>query len=131
MVSRQGIDVHELSVCQALLDQVTAIAREKSAQAVECISIDWGPLSGVEPELLRDAFVIMRLRSVAASAELLIEHIGVRVACIECGAESDVRPNRLICGQCSGFRTRVVAGDELRLRQVRMRVSTSPMAACV
>ena len=48
--------MHELSVCQGLLDQVTGIARQHQATGVARIRLRIGPLSGVEPQLLQQAF---------------------------------------------------------------------------
>jgi hydrogenase nickel incorporation protein HypA/HybF len=114
--------VHELSVCQALLTQVAASARQHGAEAVERITIEIGALSGVEPLLLLDAFSVMRSGSVASGAELMIETIGVSVSCLTCGARTETQANRLVCAACGGFRTRVISGDELRLRRIEMRV---------
>jgi hydrogenase nickel incorporation protein HypA/HybF len=115
--------VHELSICQALLTQVGEIARKRGADTVERITIEWGPLSGVEPDLLKNAFSVMCARGIAAGAELRIETIGVTVSCSACGAQTKTVANRLVCERCGGFRTRVIAGDELRLRRIEMRVA--------
>jgi hydrogenase nickel incorporation protein HypA/HybF len=113
--------VHELSICQALLVQVTDIARERGAEAIECIVIEVGPLAGVEPGLLARAFDIARAGSCAANASLSIEATQVIVSCAACGARSQAAPNRLLCAACGANRTRVVAGDELNLRRVVLR----------
>ena len=113
--------MHELSVCQALLSQVGEIARAQGAAAVEQITIELGPLCGTEPRLLWNAFSAMRC-GVAANAELRIEHCPVRIQCLQCEARTETRPNRLVCGRCGGWRTRVIAGDELRLLKVEMRM---------
>lgn len=115
--------MHELSICQALLSQVTEIAADRGASAVERIIVELGPLSGVEPALLAQAFTIARAASCAAHAALSIELTQVTVSCMSCGAHSQAVPNRLLCGICGGHRTRIVAGDELRLRRVELRVS--------
>ena len=114
--------VHELSVCQALLAQVVEIATDRGASAVSRITVEVGPLSGVEPALLASAFEIVRAGSCAAGAILLIETTAVTISCLICGAESQTAPNRLLCAACGGYRTRVVGGDELRLRGVELRV---------
>jgi hydrogenase nickel incorporation protein HypA/HybF len=114
--------VHELSVCQALLAQVDRLARDRGATAVNRILIDLGPLSGVDGEQLEAAFAVMRRGGVAAAADLAIRSVGVRVACADCRAETDARPNRLLCAACGSHRTRLVAGDELMLMQVEMRM---------
>jgi hydrogenase nickel incorporation protein HypA/HybF len=114
--------VHELSVCQALLAQVVEIATDRGASAVSRITVEVGPLSGVEPGLLASAFEIVRAGSCAAGAILSIETTAITISCLICGAESQTAPNRLLCAACGGYRTRVVGGDELRLRGVELRV---------
>jgi len=78
-----------------------------------------GPLSGVEPDLLRNAYPIAAAGSIAATAELTLEPADIVVACTVCAKESPASVNRLLCGHCGDFRTRVVSGDELMLMQVR------------
>ncbi len=112
--------MHELSVCQAMLAQVEAIARRENASEVERIVIRIGPLSGVVPELLQQAFTVARAGSVAAGAELQTELQQVRVRCQQCGAECDVTANRLICCECGDFRTQLISGDELLLVSVEL-----------
>ncbi len=114
--------VHELSVCQALLAQVVEIATDRGASAVSRITVEVGPLSGVEPGLLASAFEIVRAGSCAAGAILSIETTAITISCLICGAESQTAPNRLLCAACGGYRTRVVGGDELRLRGVELLV---------
>ena len=77
-----------------------------------------GPLSGAEPPLVQNAFPIAAAGTVAQSAELHLEAAPVRVACGECGLESEVAVNRLLCGHCGDWRTQLVGGDELLLQRV-------------
>ncbi len=42
--------MHEMSICQALMDQVERIAKEQGASRVDSIVLSIGPLSGVEPD---------------------------------------------------------------------------------
>ena len=114
--------MHELSVCQALIDEVVKIAAGHEARAVGRITVEVGPLCGVEPELLARAFEIARLGTCAAGAELSIAVPEIRVRCSDCGTASPARPNRLLCAACGGYRTQVVEGDELRLRAVELDV---------
>ncbi len=121
--------MHELAVCQALLHQVADIAAAQGADRVTRITLEVGPLSGVDAALLITAFETLRRGSCAAGAPLLIESTGVEIACLTCGAQSPTPPNRLLCKSCGGYRTRVVAGDELRLRRVELhRAHPAPAA---
>lgn len=117
--------MHELSVCMALLEKVEELAEAHGAAEVERISLKVGPLSGVEPSLLRNAFPLAAAGTVAESAVLDVETTGVRVSCETCGAETEVEPSRLICGHCGGFRTRLVSGDEMLLAHLDLRIPES------
>jgi hydrogenase nickel incorporation protein HypA/HybF len=114
--------MHELSVCLALLDQVQAIAREHGATRVERILLHIGPLSGVEGELLRNAYPLAAAGTLAEGALLDIEPAAIRVHCTQCGAESDAAPNRLLCAACGSHHTRLVSGDELLLARVELAI---------
>lgn len=114
--------MHELSICQALIDQVTDIARAHGASRVDRIRLKVGPLSGVEPTLLQHAYPLAAVGTLAEDAELVIESAEIRVHCHLCGAETEARPNRLLCGACGAFRTRLVSGDELLLANLELRI---------
>jgi hydrogenase nickel incorporation protein HypA/HybF len=114
--------MHELSICQALLDQVEEIAGQHGATRVDRILLRVGPLSGLEPALLQSAYGIAAAGTIAESAELVIEPAPVRVECLDCGSDSDAAPNRLLCAACGGFRTRLLSGDELLLAKLEMTI---------
>ena len=116
----QGTAVHELSICQALIEQVEALAREEGALQVVQVRIGIGPLSGVEPQLLQQAFQLARAGSVAANASLLVDHLPVRVSCSKCGQETGADVANLACGNCGDWHTRLVSGDEMLLTQVEL-----------
>jgi len=112
--------MHELAMCQAMMEQIESIALDKQADYVTSIHLGIGPLSGVDPELLKQAFFIARAGTVASDAELIIESMAVQVHCSKCDQLSNVLPSRLVCGHCGDWRTRLVSGDELQLRHVEL-----------
>ena len=112
--------MHELSVCLSLLQQMESIARQHNAATIDQVFLKVGPLSGVEPELLRKAYPLAVAGTVAESAELFIEYGEVIVTCTECGAESPAKPNRLLCAACGDFRTRLISGDEMILERIEL-----------
>ena len=112
--------MHEYAISVALLEQVEQLAAQHHATRVERIVLQIGPLSGVEPELLRHAWPLAAAGSTAEGARLIIEPSAVVVRCTQCGAKSEVPPNRLLCGQCGSFRTRVESGDEMLLSRVEL-----------
>ena len=112
--------MHELSVCQAILDEVGSLAAKRSAISVSGIHLSVGPLSGVESGLLHQAFPLATAGTVAAGAELHIRETPVRIRCSRCDAEMEVPPNRLLCRHCDGWQTDLLSGDELVLDRVEM-----------
>lgn len=112
--------MHELAICQALLDEVERVARKQNAERIAAVRVRCGALAGVEPELLHRAYEVARAGTLAADAELTIEESPVRVYCPRCGSETAARVQRLVCGACGEWRTEVVAGDELTLMSIEL-----------
>lgn len=112
--------MHEFAVCQEMLNQVERIAEEQQAQSVASITLRIGPLSGVEAHLLTQAFPLAAAGTLAEDAELLIETLPIRVVCQTCGAETEARPNRLVCGKCGDYHTRLISGDEMLLASLEL-----------
>jgi hydrogenase nickel incorporation protein HypA/HybF len=110
--------MHELSVCRALLDQVSCLALARGASAVTTVSLRLGPLAGIEPALLQAAFREASPGTVARDAELVIAAVPLRVACLCCGAVGDATLTRLSCAICGSARTRLLSGDEMLLDSV-------------
>ncbi len=112
--------MHELAVCQDIIAQINQLATEHKAKAIHSISLEIGPLSGVESALLEAAFPIASAGTVAEKALLEITAIPVTVSCNECHQQSTAAPNKLICGECGSWKTRLVSGDEMLLKRVEL-----------
>jgi hydrogenase nickel incorporation protein HypA/HybF len=120
--------MHELAICQALLEQVGTIAREHGA-SVSRVRLSVGPLSGVEPALLERAYPLACAGTMAEGSELAIELAPVRVRCRSCGVESAASANRLLCANCGDWQTDLTSGDELVLLSVEMREAACATSA--
>ncbi len=112
--------MHELAVCQALIDQVDRVSREHGGRRVLAVTVAVGALSGVEGQLLEHAFPLAAAGTVAEGASLVVESIPVAVRCRTCRVESEAAPNRLVCGACRDWQVDVVAGEELLLQRVEL-----------
>lgn len=110
--------MHELAICQSLLDQARQIADTHQAAGIERIIVLIGPLSGVEAPLLAQAFSIARKAAGFPDAELEIELSPVRIRCRQCGSESEVRSNALLCGTCKDWQVDLISGDEMILQSL-------------
>lgn len=111
--------MHELSVCQALVDQAERIARERRARVV-LLTLHIGPLSGVESDLLRRAFPLASAGTCCEGAALEILAAPVTVYCPDCMVTSEVAANKLLCPECGNWRTSLASGDEMVLQSVEL-----------
>ena len=119
--------MHELAVCQALIEQVERVARDHDARRVISIVICVGPLSGVEPKLLEHAYPLAAAGTVAEYASLVVETEPVRVRCRTCQAETDALPNRLVCARCSDWQVDVTSGEQMLLKRVEIETAEAPV----
>lgn len=111
--------MHELSIGRAMLEQATSIMLQQRATAVTTITLQIGPLSGVEPALLVTAYEQLRIDTVAENANLIIHAMPVRIWCEFCQSSPDVVPaGRLACPRCGNMRTMLIGGDEMLLEAV-------------
>ncbi len=112
--------MHELAICQSLMQQLETIAAREQARLITSITLRIGPLSGVEAELLRQAFPVASAGTLAEQARLEIEPQPVRIHCGQCNQEHEVPPNRLVCPNCGEYQTRLISGDELLLASLEL-----------
>ncbi len=117
--------MHELAICQSLMQQVETIAAREQARRIISITLRIGPLSGVEAELLRQAFPVASAGTVAEQARLEIEPQPVRIRCRQCNTEHEVPPNRLRCPECGEHQTWLISGDELLLASLELEKNES------
>jgi hydrogenase nickel incorporation protein HypA/HybF len=117
--------MHELAVCQALIEQVERVARDHEAHRVIAVVVSVGPLAGVEPKLLEHAYPLAAAGTVAESATLTIEVEPLRVRCRSCGVESDAVPNRVVCGACNDWQVDVTSGEQMLLKRVEIETAAT------
>ena len=121
--------MHELSLCQNIIDQLHDLARQHKAAAVRRVEVQIGVLSGVEPQLLEQAFLFAKAGTLAEHAVMRTELVQPRVACLACGAETAAAPSDLRCADCGSCETRLVSGRDLILARVEMLPAQAKAAA--
>ena len=112
--------MHEYSVASSLLDLVEEHVRAHAASRVLRIHVRIGEQSGVEPELLRSAWELVREQTQAAGALLELHAVPVRWECRAC--EKTLVPTiSLRCPDCGGA-AQLAAGSELFLDRIELEV---------
>ena len=112
--------MHELSLCEALFDQIDAAVASQTAPVVRLVRLRVGELAGLEPELFRTAFEVTRADRGHASAELVIAFAAAAWACRACGAEI-ARGEALRCAVCGG-EARLARGGDVVLERIELEV---------
>jgi hydrogenase nickel incorporation protein HypA/HybF len=83
--------VHELSIVQALLEQVEAeVARSGHAGRVVGLSLLIGRLAGVHVDSIRFGFELLSPSTIAEGAALQIDQPKAHSVCRDCGAEPEI-----------------------------------------
>ena len=112
--------MHELAVCQSIIDQVTMIARQNNAQRVTRIIVHIGPLSGVEAPLLQNAFPVASAGTIAESAILETHLLPIKIRCNLCHNENEASASKLLCDACGSWQTSLISGDEMLLQSIEL-----------
>jgi hydrogenase nickel incorporation protein HypA/HybF len=107
--------MHEGSLIASLLRQVAELAADHRTKRVSEIRIEVGPLAGVEPILLREAFDRLRVGTISANAALAIDAVSLTCHCRNCQLNFTEEQVRFICPTCGDRRIDVISGDGVLL----------------
>lgn len=113
--------MHELSIAQALLEQLRRVAEREGADRVLSVTVRIGALAGVDAEALEMAFPVAAAGTLAEGATLRIEAVPARVHCTACGRDSAPPFPFLVCDACGSGAVHVESGRELDLVAAELR----------
>lgn len=117
--------MHELSIAQALVDQVGKVAEAQQAKRVVSIRVVVGTLSGVDPEALRMAFPLAAEESpLLQETELVLERVTATVRCADCQAVSTPEPPFVYCTACKSRNVQIETGRELYIQSAEIETET-------
>jgi len=112
--------MHELSIAQALMEQVKEVARKEHARTVKKIFLVNTPLSGVDSYALKQAFPIAAQSTVAAGAELIIDDDKTKAFCRKCKTNFLPEAPFCICTNCNSTDINMRAEKDLVLKSVEL-----------
>jgi len=111
--------MHELSIAEALVQQVQSIASDQNAK-VTGVTVSIGALSGVDSVALNQAFRIAAEDSPFRDAELFIEHVPARVFCHACNRESSPDFPLFACQDCGSLDFEIISGRDMLLKSLKL-----------
>ena len=110
--------MHERSLVKALVAQVVNLATaQRASRAIE-VRVRVGPLSGVEPLLLRGAFEDLATAALFDGARLTVVEVPLRAHCRKCGADFNVNNFHFLCEVCGSPDVDTIDGDAVILESV-------------
>lgn len=113
--------MHEMSLVQNLIAQLTTLAAAHERKRVVSVTVDIGPLSGVVIDSFRFAFEVLAAEhSLTSGATLLIGNPPASWRCVGCGnaREATERPEH--CPSCGETLLIPEGGDAITLNQVEL-----------
>jgi len=110
-----GGEMHEVALVREILRMVEEEGRRNGAERIERIRLRVGEFRGVVAEALDFAFRVLREGTMAATAELEVVTVPLRVVCVECGEwETRMADLCLFCPEC-GQEGEILNGRELEI----------------
>lgn len=113
--------MHELSIVQALLDQVAEeVDRAGHPGRVVALHLVIGRLSGVHADAIRFGFELLSPGSIAHGATLQIDQPPARCLCRGCGGEVEIAELVTTCPSCGRADIIIRGGQELLLQSIEL-----------
>lgn len=112
--------MHEISLCQGIVDIVRNAQIKHGFSYARRIRIEIGALSCVDPEALRFGFIPASAGTPAEGAELLIEEPPGTAWCIDCATSVTLSKRGDPCPFCGNFKLMIQGGDEMRVKDMEV-----------
>jgi len=113
--------MHEISLVQAMIGQLSDLAQENKATKVTKITMEIGLLSGVVVDSFRFGFeVLSETDDLVRGADLIIVSPPVTYCCTRCDHTEKTTDKPDCCPQCGEIFLLPKGGDDIILQQVEM-----------
>ena len=113
--------MHELSIVEALLEQVRQESRAYPALRVHSIRLRIGALRQVVPETLKFCFAAAVQGTELAGCSLELEQLPAVARCVKCNLTFPVEDNWFQCPQCGDSGSELLTGNELELTSLDLK----------
>ena len=116
--------MHEVSIAQGMVDELSRIARENDARKVTFVKLKIGKMSGIVTDSLKFAFDAVKLEhSFLSSAEIVIHEVPLIYECNDCGNKFETEDIYLpSCKDCNSYNLKLVSGEEQHIESVEVEV---------
>lgn len=112
--------MHELSLCESILQTLEACARTQAFHRVKTVYLEVGALAAVDPDALRFSFDAVTRTTLADAARLEIIDVPGAGWCETCRVTSAVRQLFDACPRCGDYPLQIITGDGLKIKQLEV-----------
>ena len=112
--------MHEMSLCEGLLDILQQQAHAQDYLIVKTIFLEIGKLSNVEPDAIRFAFPVVAKHTLAENAKLEIKEIDGLGYCSNCQQTVMVEHRFDCCSLCGKYQLQIVSGEQMRIVELEV-----------
>ncbi len=114
--------MHELALCQAIVDTVTRHADGHQAQRVE---VRIGHFRQVVPDSLQFSWELLTSGTELDGCRLVIDHVPAVVVCQRCTNATRLDLPILVCGSCESTDVALVSGEEFLVASIDRTLESS------
>lgn len=107
--------MHELSLAQALVEQVIELAEKDGCQKILSIDVSIGALSGVMSESLAFCFPMVARGTALDGTVLNVTEVPLTAECADCRRISNPEPFEIECCHCGSMNLVVTKGRDFKL----------------
>lgn len=112
--------MHEMSLCESILDILEQQAIEQQYQKVKKIWLEIGALSSVEVDAMHFCFTAVMQNTLAAEAKLEIVHIQGQAWCIQCAKNVIIQQRYDPCPVCGSMQLQINDGEQMRIKELEV-----------
>ncbi|HRY07387.1 MAG TPA: hydrogenase maturation nickel metallochaperone HypA [Hyphomicrobiaceae bacterium] len=112
--------MHEMALCESIRTTLEEQSRLHGFTKVARVSLEVGPLSGVEIDALRFGFDVVMRGSVAQAAQLDIIECPAQAWCMACSQTVPIKARFDPCVKCGSYQLQVTGGEELRIKELEV-----------
>ncbi len=112
--------MHEIALCEAIIEIVEEEARRRSFSKVMTVFLEIGALSHVAPEAMKFCFAAVAAGTIADGAALEIVELPGLAWCMACSRSVEIAQHYWACPCCGSFQLQVTAGEEMRVKELEV-----------
>ncbi len=110
--------MHEFALAKEIIEITQKSVQKANKQKVTKITLEIGPLSGVEEPALFTALESLMLNSCLSSAKIEIYHTKALAYCEECKKEFEIKELFSLCPYCNGYQKKILNGKEFNILSI-------------